>query len=139
MMRALQAMMLGPIGQQNVQVAGTDVPVDAFANLLGALGQQAQTEFSAVTGAPSEGMPEYLVESTGEYRCDPADPAQRAEVLWELLQTADANAETLANGEQLDEADLESDESDESDSDSEAAFYDSLELEELEAEYEEAF
>jgi hypothetical protein len=129
-LQALQAMLLSPLGRPSVPVAGTAVPVDGFTNLLGMLAQQAQTEFRAAGGPQPAGMPEYLVESTGEYRCDPADPAQRAEVLWELLQSSEANSIE-------DEAEWEPDEAVENDA--EAAFYDSIELDEINAEYEEAF
>jgi hypothetical protein len=92
-MQALQAMLLTPIGRPTVSVAGTAVPVGAFTNLLGLLANQAQAQFAASAAPQAASIPEYLVESNGEYRCDPADPAQRAEVLWELLQQSSEQAD----------------------------------------------
>jgi hypothetical protein len=76
-------------------VAGTPVPIGAFTNLLSQLANQAQAEFTTSAGPQPEAVPEYLMESTGDYRCDPADPAQRAEVLWELLQQSGEPDETV--------------------------------------------
>ena len=69
------------------------------------------------------------MESTGEYRCDPADPSQRAEVLWELLQQST----------EPDEAAEDSGTQDESDDESDDEFYDELELAELNEDDEEIF
>jgi len=92
-MQALQAMLLSPIGRPTVPVAGTPVALAAFTNLLGLLANQAQAQFTASAAPQTATIPEYLVESNGEYRCDPADPTQRAEVLWELLQQSSEQAD----------------------------------------------
>jgi hypothetical protein len=126
---ALQAMMLSPIGRATVPVAGTDVEVGAVTNLLGQILSQAQAQFAASAGPQTEAIPEYLMESTGEYRCDPADPSQRAEVLWELLQQST----------EPDEAAEDSGTQDESDDESDDEFYDELELAELNEDDEEIF
>lgn len=137
MKRALQAMMLSPIGRQSVPVAGTPVPVGAFANLLGTVANQAQAEFNAMLGPQPEGFPEYLVESTGEFRCDPVDPAQRAEVLWQMLQQSAAfESIEAAEAEEAAEAYDEMDEIEALDQEEieEEQYYDALELAEMEEE-----
>jgi hypothetical protein len=112
---ALKAMMLSPIGRPSVPVAGTPVPVGAFTNLLGQLANQAQAEFTTYAGPQPEAVPEYLMESTGDYRCDPADPAQRAEVLWELLQQSAEPDEAVNDAGEEDESAIDD-------------FYDAMEL-----------
>jgi hypothetical protein len=98
MLQALMAMMLGPLGKQNVQVGNTPVPVGAFSNLAGTLANRASTE---AFGLPSESedVPEYLTTEGGQLRCDVADSGARADALWELLQENYA-AELAAESEE---------------------------------------
>ncbi|QBY55460.1 hypothetical protein [Cupriavidus oxalaticus] len=133
--KALQSMMLSPIGRQSIPVSGQQVPVAAFTNLIGQLAGLAQAEYQAALGPQSETVPEYLHESTGAYRCDPADPMQRAEVLWNLLQDVEPEADEHLD-EQLYMALAKALLAEQAEAD-EAAFYDALELAELDADFEE--
>lgn len=127
-MRALMSMMMGQAGRKHVPVGGTPVPVGAFANLIGNLANQVAAEQNAYTYSDGEAVPEYLLDSRGEFLVDPAVPDQRAALLLEmLLQTAPACDET----DESDESDL-ADWEDQATSDD--AMYDSMELAELYAE-----
>ena len=100
--QALQAMMLGSLGRQNIQVGATPVPVGAFANLLGMLANRAGSQAMAAAPAGKEGMPEYLLDESGEYCCDIANPEARAETLWNLLsQSEPAEAEEMNEADEL--------------------------------------
>jgi hypothetical protein len=73
-----------PIGEK-----GTAVPPVALVNLLGQLAGRAAEEADAYFSQSSESEetpPSYLLDSEGNYLCDPAAPAERADVLLRLLQ-----------------------------------------------------
>jgi hypothetical protein len=70
------------------------VPVSAFANLLGVLGQRAFAQAESVQPA-REGFPEYLYRDR-ELTVDPVSPEQRAERLMELLNEGAAVRRRLA-------------------------------------------
>ncbi|SIO69253.1 hypothetical protein SAMN05444172_5536 [Burkholderia sp. GAS332] len=87
LMQALMSMVLGPnAGSASVPVgrSGTQVPVSAFANLLGSLASKAFSQTEAMA-APSSRLPEYLYQE-GVLAVDPANPDQRAERLMALMQ-----------------------------------------------------
>lgn len=84
--QALAAMMLGNAGRDQIPVGGKDVPVGAFANLLSVLADQISADHHATRNSFADGIPEYLVESDGELKCDLTVPEERAQVLWEMLQ-----------------------------------------------------
>jgi len=121
-LQALLSMVMGGAGRRQVPVAGTPVPVSAFANLLGQLANQASAEYHQSIAGETAGTPMYLLDDAGEFIGDPADPASRAEVLLRRLGEADA-LEAAAYDEAYDEGDDEYDEQ--------------WELDELEAEYDE--
>lgn len=134
-LQALTAMLLGSAGQRQVPVGGEPVPVGAFANLLGQLANQTASQYhQTVAGEPSA-TPTYLLNPAGEFVCDPADPAQRAEVLLELLNEADDEAYAEDDPEADDEIYSENDEDAEDEEDVDE-LYDELELAELYAEEE---
>jgi hypothetical protein len=89
MIQALMSMLLGQLGRSNVPVGSTPVPVGAFTNLLGALANQAQAEYTAARPSAREGLPEYLRDYAGEAVGDPAVAEHRARALWEMLQETD--------------------------------------------------
>jgi hypothetical protein len=73
-----------PIGEQ-----GTAVRPVAFLNLLSQLAGRTAEEADAYSFQSSESEetpPSYLLDSEGNYLCDPAAPAERADVLLRLLQ-----------------------------------------------------
>jgi hypothetical protein len=122
-LQALLSMVLGGAGRRQVPVAGTPVPVSAFANLLGQLASQASAEYHQTIAGESAGTPMYLLDGAGEFIGDPADPASRAEVLLRRFAEADALEAAEAYDEGYGEAWDESDEQ--------------WELDQLEAEYDE--
>ncbi|RDS81108.1 hypothetical protein DWU98_11190 [Dyella monticola] len=93
-LQALASMVLGPLGKPNVAVGGTPVPVSAFTNLLGTLAGRAEAEYNSVLAASREAAgPAYMLDYAGEYKADPAVAENRAEVLFEMLQSS--NSESL--------------------------------------------
>ena len=97
-MQALMSMFMGGMGNPNVQVGGTSVPVGAFTNLLGTLANQAASEHSAALHA-RELHPEYMSDYAGELRGDPAVAEHRAEALYELLERTPLESESLESSE----------------------------------------
>ena len=81
--QSLMSMALGSAGRKDIPVGGTNVPVSAFANLIGMLGAKAFGQSEALA-EPSESLPPYLYRE-GKLQADPADPAERAAVLLERL------------------------------------------------------
>jgi hypothetical protein len=87
-LQSLMSMAMGQAGRQNISVGGTQVPVGAFANLLGVLSNRAAEEYNAVAAQGAgwgEAVPAYLRNYAGEAYGDIAMPEQRAAALWELL------------------------------------------------------
>lgn len=101
--QALGAMASGsPAAPQTVSVAGTPVPVAAFANMIGALAGAASAQHTAQV-PPSAASPAYLAGRPA------ATPGQRAEALLGLLHEA-AREEAMSDwddddGEDVDEVD----------------------------------
>ncbi|MCF2146263.1 hypothetical protein IQ276_007315 [Desmonostoc muscorum LEGE 12446] len=85
-LQALLAMTMGSAGRQNIAVGGKEVPVAAFANLLGTLANQVAVEYNGASIYNGEDIPRYLTDSEGEFLVDPAVPEQRAAALLKLLQ-----------------------------------------------------
>lgn len=80
--RALGAMAMGPSSAPaSVSVAGTQVPIAAFANMISSLAGAAASQHH-VQAPPSTGVPTYLAGHAA------ATPHQRAEVLLSLLHEA---------------------------------------------------
>jgi hypothetical protein len=102
-LQAVSSMALGALGKPNVSVGGTQVPVSAFANLLGMLAGRAEAEYNASMSPTKTGVPSYMQDYAGEARGDPAIAESRAAVLYELLEAAqerDESAEAEAALEQ---------------------------------------
>jgi hypothetical protein len=91
-LQALASMAMGALGKQNVSVGGTSVPVSAFSNLLGTLAGRAEAEYNSELAQNAGAMPGYLLDYSGQPKVDPANPAARAEALYELLGEAAAEA-----------------------------------------------
>jgi hypothetical protein len=87
---ALTSMALGPVGNPQAAVGGRQIPVAAIANLVGSLAQQAVEEYRLTTSGAGEPMPDYLTEGSGTPSCDVGDSDERAQILYELVTSADA-------------------------------------------------
>ena len=107
-MQALASMAMGPMGKPSVPVGGTSVPVSAFGNLLKMLTGRMEAEYAeSVRRSKSDETPDYMKDYAGQAKADPAVAENRAEALFELLQTnrqsekesADAEAEAEAEAE----------------------------------------
>lgn len=85
-MQGLKSMALGQAGKQSIPVAGTQVPLSAFANLIGTLANQAMAEQHLLHLHETETIPSYILNSEGFPIVDPAVPEQRAEALLNLLR-----------------------------------------------------
>jgi hypothetical protein len=122
-MQALASMAMGAVGKPDVSVGGTPVPVGAFANLLKTLSTQAEAETNAMTRSATLA---YMQDFAGEAKADATVAQNRAAVLYEMLQTSEADEEAV-EAEGVSEA--------------EAAEAEALEAEyaELEEAYEEAY
>jgi hypothetical protein len=83
-MQSIQAMALGQAGKQAIPVAGKQIPVSAFANLIGTLANQVAAEQHAFR--EGDGSSAYLLDSEGLPVVDPVSPEQRAAALLSLLQ-----------------------------------------------------
>jgi hypothetical protein len=83
---------------------GTEVPLGAFTNLLNTLAGRAAQEADALAVESDERASSYLLDSEGRFLCDPAVPAQRADVLLQLLEREE---ESLSSSEEGTEPDLQ--------------------------------
>jgi hypothetical protein len=96
-LQALLSMVIGQAGAPTVGVGDLQVPVAAFANMLGALGGQAAREYDEVMYTEDgEGEAAYAVGAA-----DPADPLMRAETLAGMLIAADAPPPTRWVGDNM--------------------------------------
>lgn len=102
-LEALIAMTLGQAGRQHVRLGNDSVPVAAFANLLGVLANQAAVEYNAKVRPDGEGIPEYLLDSEGEFKCDIAVPEERANLLAEMLQAHPARQPSSESDDRVDD------------------------------------
>ncbi|HEU4364169.1 MAG TPA: hypothetical protein VFT13_01755 [Candidatus Krumholzibacteria bacterium] len=125
--QSLLAMAMGAAGKPSVRVGQTPVPVGAVTNLLGALANQASVEHHALTAGEVSGSPAYLLDSHGEFVCDPTSATERAGVLLELLADSDPWADA---GESNDDESGEFDDVDDY-PDNVDELYDGIELAEL--------
>jgi hypothetical protein len=96
MRQALGAMGLGRLGASSVPVGGggTQVPLGAFANLLGSFAQSAADEQMAYSDG-GEDKVAYLLDDAGEWAVDPAEPRERAMRLAQLLDAAQDEREAI--------------------------------------------
>lgn len=85
-MQSLQSMALGQAGRSKIPVAGTQVPLSAFANLIGTLANQATEEHHMIQAHMGESMASYLLNAEGFPVVDPNIPEHRATALLNLLQ-----------------------------------------------------
>jgi len=125
-LQALSSMALGPLGKSNVDVGGTSVPVGAFGNLLKVLSERMESEYYESIAANREAVPEYMQDYAGISKGDPAVSEHRASALYELLDSADsdADADSAENA-------AEGQEGLRSEMDAVQAEYDELELQEV--------
>jgi hypothetical protein len=116
------SMAMGALGKPEVQVGGaggTSVPVSAFGNLLKVLSGRVEAEYNGGMAKIHSGTPEYLQDFAGEAKVDPAVAENRAEVLYELLESTESDAsETAEAAEAESESEMEAAE----------AEYDAMEL-----------
>jgi hypothetical protein len=100
--QALGSMVLGTLGKDSVPVAGRDVPVSGFINLLKSFLGNAEAEYHALQASADAALPEYLQGSAGLGAGDSASDAFRAQRLQELLESerrAGYDAEAAESGE----------------------------------------
>jgi hypothetical protein len=83
---SLLSLVMGSHGRTSVPVAGKEVPVAAFMNLLGTLAGQAAQGAQTTSMSEEEEIPAYLTDADGTLLVDPVDPVQRANVLLRLLE-----------------------------------------------------
>jgi len=92
MLQAVASMALGPqLGKSAVGVGGSPVPTATFVRLLGMLAGRMEAEYSAAVSAAREAVPEYMQDFAGEAKGDPTVADHRAAVLYELLESAEAD------------------------------------------------
>jgi hypothetical protein len=86
LLQSILGQVMGPAGAGAVPVgaAGTPAPFGSFMNALSVLANQAASE--AESAEDQEALPEYLVDSRGRPRCDPAVPEERAALLLQELR-----------------------------------------------------
>jgi hypothetical protein len=103
-MQALLALVMAQLGRSTVPVGGHAVPAVAFANAISELAAEtAEVAASANNGST------YWFDAHGAPRCDVANPAARAALLWsDLVEAAEAEEDELE--EELEEEDWEEDE-----------------------------
>lgn len=85
-LQGLQSMALGQAGKQTIPVAGTQVPISSFTNLLGSLLTQATEEQHRIQASSGESVGSYFINAEGYPTVDFNSPEQRAGVLLNLLQ-----------------------------------------------------
>lgn len=131
--QALAALRLGQLGRSAIPVGPRrqPVPTAAFPQLLGHLAQQAAAE--AVGGADEAESLAFMADGAGGFAGDPANPVDRAAMLWDLLNAATAEhvVETIGF-ESAQNVGQEAYEDESEHADAEAAdYYDQLDLAEL--------
>lgn len=83
-MQALSALLMSASGRNSVSVVNRTVPVAAFANAIAELAAEAA---EAATPTGSNNLSEYLLDSSGQPRCDVANPGERARLLLADIST----------------------------------------------------
>lgn len=92
-LQALMSMAMGGMGKSEIPVAGTPVPAGAFATLLRGLATQAEAEYNARTRSATLA---FMQDFAGEARADQTVAANRAAVLYEMLQASDSERDAEA-------------------------------------------
>jgi hypothetical protein len=85
--QALGSMALGALGKDSIPVAGKDVPVGGFINMLKTLLGNAEAEYNAIQAASDAALPEYLQDYAGLPAGDSANDDYRAARLQALLES----------------------------------------------------
>lgn len=84
-LQALASMAMGQLGRRDVRVGESVVPVGAVGNLISVLGQRSAAQHNPYINADAAEIPDYLIDETGEFVCDPMDAEQRAYSLLNLV------------------------------------------------------
>jgi hypothetical protein len=92
-LQALVSMAMGGMGKSEIPVAGTPVPVGTFATLLKGLATQAEAEYNTRTRSATLA---FMQDFAGEARADQTVAANRAAVLYEMLQASDSEQDAEA-------------------------------------------
>jgi hypothetical protein len=82
-LQALMSMTMGSAGEPAVAVSNRTVPTSAITNLLSQVAAQASEEANILQRG--EGIPDYLMDSEGEFLVDPANEEERAALLLHML------------------------------------------------------
>lgn len=97
-LQSIMAMMLGKDGTKEIKVGDQNVPVDAFANLLAVMANNMAAQYNTISQPDEESIPNYLMDSNGEFKCDIAVPEQRATALLEILhESTQASPSIVSN------------------------------------------
>jgi hypothetical protein len=108
--QALLALTMGQAGRSNVPVGRRQVPAAAFANAV--------SELAAEAALGGEDSSSYWLDRQGMPRCDLANPAARAGLLWnDLAEASEAEAAEAAESEEAADWEEWEDESEEWESD----------------------
>ncbi len=91
--QAITQMALGTAGRRTVGAGSVRLPLGAIANTLGRLTEAAAEEYHALTASEGGGTPGYLYGPNGEFLSEPTDPGQRAQIVLQRFDEADAVAE----------------------------------------------
>jgi hypothetical protein len=105
--QALGSMALGALGKDTVPVAGKDVPVGGFLNMLKTFLGNAEAEYNAIQAAADAALPEYLQDYAGLPAGDPANDRYRAARLQELLESAESSGEATEGAEAAEASEAE--------------------------------
>ena len=87
--QALTSLALGGAGRRNIRVGNVNLPIGAITNALRMLLERTEAEAHAWAAGESSGTPGYLLDDAGEYLVDPIDADERADLVLELLASAD--------------------------------------------------
>lgn len=79
-------LLMGSMGRQSVRIAGESVPTAALANAIEVFAREAAVEYNALHGVSGETVPHYLMDEDGEFLVDPANPEERAALIFELVE-----------------------------------------------------
>jgi hypothetical protein len=85
--KAVGSMALGALGKDSQAVAGRDVPMSGFLNMLKTFIGNAEAEYNAIQAASAAALPEYLQNYAGQAAGDTANEQFRAQRLQELLES----------------------------------------------------
>src|ERR1700683_5245584 len=105
--QALGSMALGALGKDTISVAGKEVPVGGFLNMLKTFVGNAEAEYNAIQAAADAALPEYLLDYAGLPAGDPANDRYRAAALQELLESAESSGEAAEGAEAAEASEAE--------------------------------